>query len=57
MVGILQKVVAILMFTAGLLAGVAASLPDSIPTTVPAMCVHLPMLGAGVQAGYCPPGS
>jgi hypothetical protein len=58
MVGLVQKVVVILTMTAALLGTTAAALPgvipDAIPTTVPALCVQLPLLGAGVQAGYCP---
>jgi hypothetical protein len=54
MVGLVQKVVVILAMTAGLLAGLGASLPGAIPTTVPAVCVQVPLVGNGLQAGYCP---
>ncbi len=54
MVGLAQKVVVVVAMTAGLLAGASAALPDAIPTTVPPVCVQLPMLGDGMQAGYCP---
>jgi hypothetical protein len=54
MVALLEKVVAVLAMTAALLGAFGAALPGAIPAGVPAMCVQLPLLGAGVQAGYCP---
>jgi hypothetical protein len=57
MVGLVERLVVLLMMIAGLLGAAAAALPDAIPTTVPPVCVQLPQLGEGMQAGYCPPGS
>lgn len=57
MVGLIERVVAILVLTATLLGGLAAALPEAMPTTVPPVCVPLPILGEGMQAGYCPPRS
>jgi hypothetical protein len=53
-VDLLRKVVVLLTMVAGLLAATGASLPGAIPPSVPPLCVQLPLLGGGVQAGYCP---
>jgi hypothetical protein len=54
MIGLIHKLVVVLLMVAGLLAAVGGSLPGAIPTTVQPVCVRLPLLGQGVQAGYCP---
>jgi hypothetical protein len=54
MVGVAQRIVVILMMVAGLLAAFSASLPEGVSTTVPPVCVQVPALGDGMQAGICP---
>jgi hypothetical protein len=54
MVGIVERLVVVITMIAVLLGTAAAALPDAIPTTVPPVCVQLPLLGDGMQAGYCP---
>jgi hypothetical protein len=54
MVGLVQKIVVIVATVAGLLGALGAAIPEAIPTTVPPVCVQVPLLGDGLQAGYCP---